>query len=766
MSSRPFVHILPFGRVRYSILCLTLLFLVPLLSSAQTTIEYFFDIDPGFGKAQHATVTPDANGNCQLALPATGLDVGCHIMGLRTYHAVNEDVHYSPTLFQWIYVQPSGEAAFVSRAEYFFDNDPGFGKATPITFTPGKAPSLGDITHTASELSTGTHLLGIRAQAGDCWSPTILRNVVVTGKAISYVEYFWDTDPGYGNGTPIPVTAGATVEINNLDLTATSSEGTHYLGIRALAGDAWTPTIFYEYSSDDHTLNADDYAALQAFYNHFDGDNWTGHPWNISSNSIKSGKWGGVTFNADSRVMTINLEGKQLSGVMSEEHALNLPTLTGLNLSKNQLTGDPAAFLKHTTQLTSLDLSYNQLDELSASLPVNAVVNLGYQHRKAHADTTYPGLELINGPELQIGTYMTALALPVIWGYSHERQLLTTHPELRVCTTQNAQIGTMTWEESIGGYRFSPYGSKTLQANDGTAVILQPTYKSDLQYSAWPATMRFTLGDANIDGVIDVTDVQRTLVYILGTETYQTGPIALWPANTYTTGETTRIINIQDIVCIVNLVLENEAPVQARRRAATTQELRNSVYADGRNIMIDAQDEIGAIDIELDGVKPTQVKLMLSSRNWQMQTRQTASGGTRLVVFSPNGSCLPKGITNLLQLSADGQPAAVTASSQDAVKLEIGVLGLSPTGINMMTQPAALDAAIVGRQLMLSSTVPCGPTTVSVYGTQGMLLWQQQMDSLPSGETALPLPTTEKLLLVKVWSAETGMRIFKLHNEK
>ena len=156
---------------------------------------------------------------------------------------------------------------------------------------------------------------------------------------------------------------------------------------------------------------------------------------------------------------------------------------------------------------------------------------------------------------------------------------------------------------------------------------------------------------------------------------------------------------------------------------------------------------------------------MLSSRNWQMQTRQTDTG-TRLVVFSPNGTALPAGVTTLLKLSADGQPTAATAASADALRLPIGVLGLSPTGIDMVTQTATIDATISDGRLVLLTSAPCGPTTVSVYGTQGMLLWQQQMDTLPAGETTLSLPTTEKLLLVKVCSAETGMRIFKLQNVK
>ncbi len=58
--------------------------------------------------------------------------------------------------------------------------------------------------------------------------------------AVAAIEYFFDADPGFGNGTPLPVTAGPDVTASDLAATATLSAGVHYIGIRARnSAGAW-----------------------------------------------------------------------------------------------------------------------------------------------------------------------------------------------------------------------------------------------------------------------------------------------------------------------------------------------------------------------------------------------------------------------------------------------------------------------------------------------------------------------------------------------
>ena len=189
-------------------------------------------------------------------------------------------------------------------------------------------------------------------------------------------------------------------------------------------------------------------------------------------------------------------------------------------------------------------------------------------------------------------------------------------------------------------------------------------YTGSAKSSAFPATFHMVFGDANLSGLVDVNDVQRTLNYVINSNNSST--FSLWAANTWNTDD---IINIQDIVCTVNIVLDNQGEGGAGARQRTRQaDAANRFYASGRSICLDAQDEIAAFDLTLEGVNSSQVRLMLNSTDWQMQTRETDSG-LRLVVFSPTGQTLPTGTTQVLRMSANGSPVDVQATSACAEEL-------------------------------------------------------------------------------------------------
>jgi len=739
---------------------------------AQTRVEYFFDTDPGIGLATETSTSPDMGGNINFTVSTTGLETGLHLFGVR----VMKLDHWSPTVTQLIVVPRSGSEANIHYMEYFWDTDPGFGEGTPIDITSGTEISFNDNKVSTDRLSTGLHLFGIRAMADNQWSPTLTQMVYIPTSGdiavINRVEYFWDTDPGYGNATSIDITPGTEVNISDLRISTEGlGEGEHFLGIRAMADGHWSPTLFYVKGTGSQAMNTNDLNALKKLHTDLGGENWNGDNWNLLSDLIEEGNWSGVTFNEDGRVTAIDLENRGLSGELSSLTAINLPLLTSLNLKRNALTGDPAPFLTQATQLALLDLSYNQLDNLSAGLSLNITsLELSNQHRTYRNDYNYPGLEsIVTKPVINVGSTMTSLALPPIWGYNHKSQQLNNHPDLYADKTTNRNIvGTLIWDESKGGYVFSGY-TKHVDVDDATELVLDVNYSSDLRYSAYPAIIHFTSGDADMSGVVDVTDVQRTLIYVLNTEEYATPPISLWAANTYTTGETSRMINIQDIVCTVNIVLDNQsqsARAYMTRSATEQQDMRNYFYADGHDMMLNAQDEIGAFDLELQGVTPQQVRLALNANDWQMVTRQTAGGGTRLIVLSPTGAKLPTGITKLLSLDEDGMPIAVTATSPNAIELKAGVLGTSPTGIDEIKQHSDLRVTADHGQIILSTSMAGGQTTVSVYGAQGILLSKHHLKSLPAGQTKLPLSSEENLLIVKVQSAETGTKIFKLQTTK
>lgn len=147
---------------------------------------------------------------------------------------------------------PAAPAAVqnITAAEYFIDNDPGFGNGTPIAVTPGVNISNAPAAINVNGLSNGIHRLYIRTRnAAGVWSIVSAReflydaDVVYTAppaaaQNIVAAEYFIDTDPGFGMGTAIAVTpgvnvAGASATIN----TAGLSNGIHRLYIRTRSAE-------------------------------------------------------------------------------------------------------------------------------------------------------------------------------------------------------------------------------------------------------------------------------------------------------------------------------------------------------------------------------------------------------------------------------------------------------------------------------------------------------------------------------------------------
>ena len=129
-------------------------------------------------------------------------------------------------------------AQTISKAEYFFDTDPGPGNGTPISFTAGDPVTFTENVSTTG-LSPGYHDLYIRTKTSSGhWSLFEGQRFFVDGGIID-AEYFFDGDPGIGNGTPLNVTGSNTI-IQTIS-TAGLSDGDHYLFIRTKHdGNIWS----------------------------------------------------------------------------------------------------------------------------------------------------------------------------------------------------------------------------------------------------------------------------------------------------------------------------------------------------------------------------------------------------------------------------------------------------------------------------------------------------------------------------------------------
>jgi len=105
-----------------------------------------------------------------------------------------------------------GKAQNITRLEYAVDTDPGWGNGTQVAVTPGPDVTA-SFTIDLSGVQNGFHMLYARTcDAGANWSAThhypFLTVDVSSLPNIVQAEYFMDTDPGFGNGTQVPVSPG------------------------------------------------------------------------------------------------------------------------------------------------------------------------------------------------------------------------------------------------------------------------------------------------------------------------------------------------------------------------------------------------------------------------------------------------------------------------------------------------------------------------------------------------------------------------------
>jgi hypothetical protein len=216
---------------------------VPLIIHAQDIdyAEYFIDTDPGYGAATPITLTaPGTDVLLDFSADMAPVSEGMHYLVIRVRDDLGRWSQGANQVFYRIPVIDINEA-YIAQAEYFIDTDPGFGNAVSIlVLTPGD-----DLTLTLSPdiqaLSQGIHYIHFRARdENGRWGTganTIFVMVELSSSAesdIQQVEYFIDSDPGYGMGTPVTLSSAGndltidfSVSLSGLD------DGNHVLYIRA-----------------------------------------------------------------------------------------------------------------------------------------------------------------------------------------------------------------------------------------------------------------------------------------------------------------------------------------------------------------------------------------------------------------------------------------------------------------------------------------------------------------------------------------------------
>jgi hypothetical protein len=175
------------------------------LLSAQSIqqLEYFIDTDPGYGHANQVAIDSSDSINQLFTVDISGEASGFHALFVRVR---DDSGSWSMAGSRPFYLETALQYADrnVVAAEYFIDDDLGYGLGTPISITPDS--SINQLfSIDLGGLASGFHALFVRVRnAAGYWSmagnrPFYLENTDLTAdRNITAVEYFLNDDPGYG----------------------------------------------------------------------------------------------------------------------------------------------------------------------------------------------------------------------------------------------------------------------------------------------------------------------------------------------------------------------------------------------------------------------------------------------------------------------------------------------------------------------------------------------------------------------------------------
>lgn len=521
-----------------------------------------------------------------------------------------------------------------------------------------------------------------------------------------------------------------------------------------------------QYQYTGFQVEPNDLLNLKNLYSALDGENWTNVKWSFLSNGRQASDFPGVTFTepnemGQSYVQELDLVKNNMKGDVSNL-TLYFPRLTSLNMYYNQLTGDVTNMVSELESLKTLDISYNMLTGLT-SLPASvATLNKGYQFR---GDNNQDYLSKLSAATVYISDKQS-VGLPTIMTYdlkTNSNVPTAMYISERSTSSLSAYYGQLV---PHGGGSTSYYTSWTNKPYTYEYAQDHEIYLRTSDGTIYPAILKYETGDANMSGYTDLLDVQTTISKVLSPSVVKL--FNKTAANTYN-DET---INVQDVVCTVNIVLGKpivsieiptetgnhyDQPLLASRRATPIPGgTGNILFVEGERLWLTNETEVGAIEVELRGLQSDEVSLALNRKDFQMASLDI-EGGSRHIIYSLSGKSVPVGTAAILRLSSDyAEVADAALSSVDAKSLSF-TIGVTPTAINTVDSGDMLKARFEGNNIVISSSREISNAEVIVTSASGVnaLTWQGKY--VNAGETMIEADLASGIYIIGIY--ENGKRI-------
>ncbi|PQL89630.1 dockerin type I domain-containing protein [Apibacter sp. wkB309] len=291
----------------------------------------------------------------------------------------------------------------------------------------------------------------------------------------------------------------------------------------------------------------EEYRALVKLYQKTNGDQWK-EKWNISSNNLHIQSWKGIIHN-EGHIIEINLSDNNLNGIIPKEIA-DLPKLKSINLSSNRINGIEKIIPSNVTVI----LDRQTIDLGNLPLSDQTVIKDTSINRYDHKSQKF----INQSYSITIGDFSKNITIP----------------EKGIKLVDLIQRWNIPNKEEI-----------ILKQISGT------TKYSNLSY-----TLTFKDGDSNMDGVVNVLDIQTILNYLQ----------SIYPKYfNYSASDINKDsdINLLDVLLLVNQIQSNTLEKNSQvKNEVTSRNLTNNLSIENNILYIENFDQtVSAFDIRLKG---------------------------------------------------------------------------------------------------------------------------------------------------------------------
>lgn len=416
-----------------------------------------------------------------------------------------------------------------------------------------------------------------------------------------------------------------------------------------------------------------------------------------------------------------NLNGDAASD-MAQYAAAEGITATGLQnlyINNNEFTGNVGQMAALFGNLTNLNVSANHFDKVYPMVNPGVNLSLSEQLLEMDADIT-PGIESV------------ITSIPTICLYDHAAQTFLTSLSAQLTDQAQSPVWTMDLSFNNGAfnmYTSSPYRGLNGQILDGYTWLNSSWYNEQLL----KVKFIFAPGDANINGPVDITDLQAMVNYIFG-EYYR--PFNYTAANL----NNDNTVNVQDVVGEANLLLSMDLTMGAsgpgRAPVLETTTPQASLYWQDGVLYLNTSVPVAALDIvnDVNG----DIKWNVANRGMVVKTAR-GTQGEHTVIYSLDDAVIPPGLTAIATTTSHGATVvAAKLSDTDAelvkIKLNDGLTRLTdvPTDGNVQCQ-------IDGNSLIINSGNPLENVNIGIYTIDGKVIADKHLSHLDSGQTRISM---------------------------